>query len=327
VRWGLGVLTMVLGWPLSVGAQHYQLTARGDVLMCEPVDCGAEGDGCSYGGNASTCRELVAGALICADHEVEVYCCNTTEDCPSGTECHELEAESFGVCVGGEYPLTFCAETPYDEIDLARCRDPNYASMYDWGHGDCDGDDVNNVDDDSPCDGPARCPCDADVEKIAGEDYVVNLSDIGTLTGCIGAPPDGACADADVNCDGVVDQCDVAVVQRVVELGLHEPEHYLCNARCGACDTPEGCVQTSGSYCTETLGGTYRGDNRVCRVSEDGGARDDGALRTDTGGAGSSFRGAGGCACRAAPTDHDAERGALSFALLLFALLRLRKTA
>lgn len=319
VRWGLGVLAILVSWPLSAAAQHYQLFARGDVLMCETIPCAAEGEDCMYGDSSGTCMALVSDALICAAHSVEVFCCNTTSDCPAGTECHDLETETFGVCVGGEYPLTFCAEQPYDAIDLARCRDPNLPSMYDWGHGDCDGDGDVNDSDETPCEGVVQCPCDADVDTSSGGDYDVDLTDIGRLSGCLGMLPEGACASADVNCDGIVDHCDVGAVARVVDLGLGEPENFVCAGFCGACEAPSvGCVQTTASYCAERLGGRYRGDNSACRDPDDGGIADADA---------SSFRGGGGCACSANSNDREPAGGVLTFALALLFLLGLRKTA
>jgi hypothetical protein len=53
------------------------------------------------------------------------------------------------------------------------------------------------------------CSCDGDLDGNG----TVGLPDLTILLGCIGLPPTGACAGADLNCDGVIDAADQAVLQ------------------------------------------------------------------------------------------------------------------
>ncbi|NOT01431.1 MAG: hypothetical protein HOP29_12470 [Phycisphaerales bacterium] len=56
--------------------------------------------------------------------------------------------------------------------------------------------------------GPA-CPCDGNVDGVGG----VDLADLLMVINCIGQPPVGPCARADVDCNGVIDQADANAVQ------------------------------------------------------------------------------------------------------------------
>ncbi len=64
-----------------------------------------------------------------------------------------------------------------------------------------------------------RCPCDGDVD----EDGVVGVSDLAIVLACEGTTPVGVCARADVNCDGVIDMQDAAIVQCQINAGWPDP--------------------------------------------------------------------------------------------------------
>ncbi len=330
----MGSVALVLFAAVSAAAQPRQITARGDMLMCESSGCTAAGAPCPYGVGEGTCDAPVGDALLCigAGHTTEPQCCTTDSECPSTSQCWHVDGEDFGVCLGPDSPpLTFCADpSALTSLDLVRCRDGTYASTYDWGHGDCDGDGMPNTDDPMPCEGTPICACDADVVKDPSSPYQVNLTDVGAFSVCLRDPTSPDCMGTDVNCDGEIDLCDAAIVAQVMARGYTQPEPFLCaQIECGGCETSDGCVRTSQDYCTRSLMGTYR---PRCRAPADGGTdasvADSGAADTRRGSDAepATFRGAGGCACRLGARDQNPAGPALFLVLLLVAL-RLRKTA
>ncbi len=83
------------------------------------------------------------------------------------------------------------------------------------------------------------------------------------------------CPNTDINCDGVSDACDMAVLQCQLDGGGPE----CCDVPCGACclgerDDASGrgqlgnCLETTEAFCTgELFWGTYQGDGVSCRPS------------------------------------------------------------
>jgi hypothetical protein len=209
-----------------------------------------------------------------------------------------------------------------------RCRDVDFPGTYDWGHGDCDGDGELNNEDADLCGGPPMCPCDADVVPNGGAPYQVDTADIEALLACVDDSTPPACDRADLNCDGRVDHCDVGVAQKVLELGLDGPDHFICTlVECGACEVDDQCLRASLEVCSEMLGGDFRGDGTRCRAPPaDAGTDPDSGTPSPN----ASFRGGGGCACHVPGSVRhgSAGSGAAFFALLLpLALRRVRRAA
>ncbi|UCC31420.1 MAG: dockerin type I repeat-containing protein, partial [Phycisphaerales bacterium] len=109
------------------------------------------------------------------------------------------------------------------------------------------------------------CPCDGDVN----EDGVVNIVDILDVYECatgLVPPSDPQCDLADVNCDGIVDTCDMS---RVTCYFYGQMECCYDNSVCGACCSDGGtfrtCEVVSADSCASPLfWGTYKGDGTVC---------------------------------------------------------------
>ena len=74
------------------------------------------------------------------------------------------------------------------------------------------------------------CPCVSDLDG----DGLVNLIDFAMFAQCFGGPPSGACADADIDCDGDVDYADFVVLCH--QYGTVAPfDTSLCDRAVGAC--------------------------------------------------------------------------------------------
>jgi hypothetical protein len=103
-----------------------------------------------------------------------------------------------------------------------------------------------------------ECACDADIN----DDNGVGGPDFGILSGCIG-PVTPECTAADINCDGVVDDCDAAVMG-ATDVNGPIPDPTACaRAFCGACDFGNGCATRTPGNC-ESQDGTYLGDGIPC---------------------------------------------------------------
>ena len=107
------------------------------------------------------------------------------------------------------------------------------------------------------------CACDSDVNR----DGEVNLDDYycfdplwwgGTLE----------CPNTDVNCDGVSDACDWAVVACGLDGGGTECCDIPCGACCGGEQGEHRCQRTTAAFCADGLYGRYyAGDGVACRPS------------------------------------------------------------
>ena len=134
---------------------------------------------------------------------------------------------------------------------------------------------------DVPCETPANClddcpecACKVDLD----EDGSITLNDIiGALECADGTPPPEGidCVDADLNCDGAIDDCDVGVVWCQWAAGPGGEDCCDLSIPCGACCNSDSafapCTITSESFCTGSpffTDGYYAGDGSTC----DGGA-------------------------------------------------------
>lgn len=112
------------------------------------------------------------------------------------------------------------------------------------------------------------CACDADID----DDGAVGPIDLGMLKGCIGNPPDGGCAAADVNCDGLIDLCDLGIL--LCQWGAGDPQ--CCDTvTCGGCCAGNGsCVQSEEQLCLDA-GFLFLGADTSCAGDADDNGLDD----------------------------------------------------
>ena len=66
---------------------------------------------------------------------------------------------------------------------------------------------------------PNDCACEGDVNR----DGAYSLVDLSLVASCVGMPPTGSCAPADVDCNGVIDQNDVDAVMCQIYAGWADP--------------------------------------------------------------------------------------------------------
>lgn len=159
------------------------------------------------------------------------------------------------------------------------------------------------------CDGPPICTCNPDVTG----DMFNDDRDGARLLACIeGTLGEAACTLADINCDGVVDLCDLGI--RELAGGASGDMLALCAAaECGTCVLGPECFRAERTMC-EADGGEFRGADGECPMVDppdaapgpDAGPTPDASPSPDTrprptpGDDVASFRGSGGCGCRAA---------------------------
>jgi len=87
--------------------------------------------------------------------------------------------------------------------------------------------------------------CDADVD---GSGSVLG-GDLSAYLMCQGLQPAGECAAADVNCDGVINGCDLAVIQCAQNTSN---DGSCCETvRCGSCVDESGCAIGAAVQCAE----------------------------------------------------------------------------
>ena len=113
------------------------------------------------------------------------------------------------------------------------------------------------------------CPCSGDVDPCV-PDGSINVSDIFVSFDCAlhqQAPCDRPLETCDVNCDGVVDFQDPAIVWSQFELRPDACNTTIMGACCNDRDDMAGCVVTSDSLCGNVIGGTYLGDGTTCNPS------------------------------------------------------------
>jgi len=79
------------------------------------------------------------------------------------------------------------------------------------------------------------CACNADLDA----DGQVTLVDTGQMVDCVNDPTGPGCALADINCDGTIDECDIAVVD--CALGTRGGNSVCCAACADCSDTGSRC--------------------------------------------------------------------------------------
>lgn len=100
----------------------------------------------------------------------------------------------------------------------------------------------------------AGCPCDADLNN----DGQVNVFDLAILSGCLTNPNQPQCADADINCDGVIDALDVNALLCLADGGSD------CCAPGGACCIDAyTCANSTEATCLAS-GGVFLGEGTSC---------------------------------------------------------------
>ena len=88
----------------------------------------------------------------------------------------------------------------------------------------------------------ARLAGEGEVNSYLARRYHVPIdltkhADLADLLSCIGKPPINFCAVADLNCDGLIDFCDLGIVE--CQLGSGDPQ--CCDTViCGACCSGDG---------------------------------------------------------------------------------------
>lgn len=75
---------------------------------------------------------------------------------------------------------------------------------------------------------PVDCACNADFNG----DQNVNAMDLAALAACIGQPPVGMCAQMDLNCDGVINSRDAAVMQCWLSCWPVHMDFTVCDDMC-----------------------------------------------------------------------------------------------
>ena len=186
---------------------------------CDDLDtivCISQFSGTPMGAGAA-CTAAFACCLpdgACAD--LDPLCCEQLGGTPDAGEGHCLgDANSDGI----------------DEACPARCCEPD-GSCADVSSAACDASggtfhlgkvclgDANSDGIDDGC-----CDCDADIDDSGAVDFI----DISTIVGCTGQPVAGACAAADVNCDGVIDPLDIHAAVCVFEGRSYCCEPCFCD--------------------------------------------------------------------------------------------------
>ena len=126
---------------------------------------------------------------------------------------------------------------------------------------------------DRPCEHIGNCPNDCDAcpcELDMNEDGHINLTDVLSVMDCargVAPPAPATCDNADLDCSGVIDHCDVSRVWCGFSQagGCCEPE-FACGACCNAGIGVPGCILASPSFCEGVIvtDGVYMGDETVC---------------------------------------------------------------
>ncbi len=80
--------------------------------------------------------------------------------------------------------------------------------------------------------GAGGCACDADLDGSG----VVDLGDFGILGQCLGSAPEGFCENADINCDGVINDADRDA--HGCQIGSTSPVEECCPRACCIPDLP-----------------------------------------------------------------------------------------
>ena len=257
----------------------------GDGTACDPWPCGVAeckthdecddenfctADACTEG----TCvHEALPNGIACAD----VLFCNGDETCQQG------------VCVSG--PPRSCNDGLTCTVDT--CNEEEDACVH--APIECNNDGVCN----SPCENADNCAADCNECSCVLDqdgDGLIKIQDVVNVVLCVkGEIPDPplTCDDADLNCDGEVDYCDVS---RVVCAFQGNPNCCEAEIVCGACCNSGAnfgpCLVISEEFCHSLLisEGDYLGDGTVCDpwpcestpCSTDEDCQDGNACTTDT---------------------------------------------
>ncbi len=231
----------------------------GDGTVCDPWPCDAV--------ECTTHADCDDGRFCTEDACVEGDCVH--EDLPNWTPCpDELfcngdETCQWGVCHQGS-PRTCddglsCTADTCNEAEDTCVHTP----------AECNDDSVC----DSPCENADNCPgdcegCDCVLDQDG--DGLIRLTDLLNVVVCAegDAPnPPLTCNDADLNCDGEIDYCDVS---RVFCAFMGYPNCCEAEIACGACCSTGAnfrpCLVGSEEFCYSAIvdEGDYLGDGTVC---------------------------------------------------------------
>lgn len=231
----------------------------GDGTVCDPWPCDATEcmthDDCD--------DENFCTADVCTDGTCVHEDLPNGSACPDGLFCNGDETCQQGVCESG--PPRSCDDALACTVDT--CNAAEDACVH--TPAECD----NNGVCDSPCENADNCPGDCDecpcVLDQDGNEFI-QIQDVLNVVLCadgeIPAPP-LSCDEADLNCDGEVDYCDVS---RVVCAFMGHPNCCEATIVCGACCNSglnfDPCLVISEEFCYSLLigEGDYQGDGTVC---------------------------------------------------------------
>lgn len=253
----------------------------------EPPVCECNADVNETGGVSATdisfLRACIMGARTEGCDRADVNCDGRVDHCDlANVRCQLNNTEPDPVCCEETVCGACCVESGCDQDTPLGCEQRDGIYLFDSaecppegalcgaecapGTTESCGDGLSRICDDTGRWGECErlvapeCTCNGDLDG----DEAVGTPDFNIIRGCLGAEPTGSCTQADLDCDGDVDECDVSKFSCQFETrGAGGNPECCVTTTCSACCTDGECTTASEYWCT-TTGGTYLYDGAAC---------------------------------------------------------------